>query len=103
MAATGEPSPIAPIQNIITGIVTSLLQPISLCAIVLLYYDARIRKEGFDLQLLAEELSAVSVEKSDIYPIDPTAADARGWNSVLSNPPTPDMDDETDRPGGAED
>ena len=102
-ATTGESSPITPIQNIITGIVTSLLQPVSLCAIVLLYYDARIRKEGFDLQLLAEELSAVSAEKSDLYPAGPTPDETTGWSSVLGEPPpAPDIDDRIDRPGGAE-
>lgn len=35
----------------ITGIVGILLQPIQLAGMTLLYYDQRIRKEGFDLEL----------------------------------------------------
>jgi hypothetical protein len=33
-----------------------LVQPLVLLPIMLFYYDLRIRKEGFDLQMLAEQL-----------------------------------------------
>jgi hypothetical protein len=32
--------------------------PISTAASILLYYDLRIRKEGFDLQMLAQSMTA---------------------------------------------
>ncbi len=35
-----------------------LLAPIWFCGAVLLYYDLRIRKEGFDLELMAQEMAA---------------------------------------------
>ena len=35
-----------------------LVMPISATATILLYYDLRIRKEGFDLEMLAERLAA---------------------------------------------
>jgi hypothetical protein len=38
------------------GLGQALVQPLTLIGTVLLYYDSRIRKEGFDLQMLAQEL-----------------------------------------------
>lgn len=39
-----------------SGLGQALAQPIGLVASILLYYDSRIRKEGFDLEVLAREL-----------------------------------------------
>jgi hypothetical protein len=39
-----------------------LLTPIGACALILLYYDLRIRKEGFDLQMLAQSLGSTVQE-----------------------------------------
>jgi hypothetical protein len=44
---------IAPILN---GSVDIVISPMSSLAIILLYYDLRIRKEGFDLELLSREI-----------------------------------------------
>ena len=35
-----------------------LLEPFRIAVMTLLYYDFRIRKEGFDLEIMAEELEA---------------------------------------------
>lgn len=40
------------------NVVSVLLEPFKVAAMVLLYYDFRIRKEGFDLEVMAEELEA---------------------------------------------
>ena len=48
------PLPVA----LVASVAQSLLQPLPLIASVLLYFDLRVRKEGFDIQLLAENLSA---------------------------------------------
>ena len=42
-------------QSVAMG-VTLLIRPVNIIGIVLLYYDARIRKEGFDLQVMAAAL-----------------------------------------------
>ncbi len=42
-----------------------LAAPISAAAMILLYYDLRIRKEGFDLQMLAERLGAEQPDHAD--------------------------------------
>jgi len=41
-----------------SNVVSVLLEPFRIAAITLLYYDFRIRKEGFDLEIMAEELEA---------------------------------------------
>jgi hypothetical protein len=44
--------------GLVTGLVQSLVFPLTLVATVLLYYDSRIRKEGFDLEVLAREMGS---------------------------------------------
>jgi hypothetical protein len=46
------------LSNLISTIFTILLYPISLGTFTLLYFDLRVRKEGLDLALAAERLSA---------------------------------------------
>jgi len=41
-----------------SNVVSVLLEPLRMVAITLLYFDYRVRKEGFDLEILAEELEA---------------------------------------------
>jgi len=43
--------------SVLSGIVSGvLLQPFSAAVVTVLYYDLRIRKEGYDLELLADQL-----------------------------------------------
>ncbi len=44
------------VKSMVTTMVSLIINPITLIAQVLLYYDLRIRKEGFDLLLLASSL-----------------------------------------------
>ncbi len=44
------------IHTVLAALVQTLVAPWSSIAWILLYYDLRIRKEGFDLELLAREL-----------------------------------------------
>jgi hypothetical protein len=46
------------LRNRSAAIGSSITGPISLIVIVLLYYDARIRKEAFDLQFLMSSLDS---------------------------------------------
>ena len=39
------------VQNVINNLVASLMLPVYLIGAVLLYYDSRIRKEGFDIEM----------------------------------------------------
>src|SRR5207253_10811358 len=48
--------------NVLNTLVTSALRmivlPLQFATLTLIYYDLRVRKEGFDLQLLSEQLAA---------------------------------------------
>ena len=46
------------INQSLSSAVGILLTPIQLITTTLLYYDLRVRKEGFDLELLAQQISA---------------------------------------------
>lgn len=53
------------LSNIYTGVIQALLQPIQTTVLILLYYDIRIRREGFDLEMMANELRGAS---SSVFP-----------------------------------
>jgi len=44
------------LQGIAQGLAMTLTSPISVIAFVLLYYDIRVRKEGFDIEMLARNM-----------------------------------------------
>lgn len=46
-----------PISALVTTLATVLLTPFGMVVIVLLYFDLRIRKEGFDIEVMARELA----------------------------------------------
>src|SRR5262245_43031440 len=51
----------ATIQSIIGNVVAILVSPLQTIAITLLYYDFRIRKEGFDLEMLSQAMGTPPV------------------------------------------
>ena len=54
MAATGQSG--ATLLAVILALLPVVLTPILACVFTLLYYDLRIRREGFDLQVLSQQL-----------------------------------------------
>lgn len=64
---TTDQSALMLINGTLNGIVGVLMAPILTIIVVLLYYDLRIRKEGFDLQMLAQDLARVGIGKAG-YP-----------------------------------
>jgi len=48
--------------SVLDGIISILLTPLSAIAITLLYYDFRIRKEGFDLEMLSQSIGGTTTE-----------------------------------------
>jgi hypothetical protein len=50
------------ISSILDGVVSILLSPVSAIAVTLLYYDFRIRKEGFDLEMLSQSIGGPATE-----------------------------------------
>jgi hypothetical protein len=58
-AVTGhENASLLLVAGVLSGLAQALIAPIGIVGTVLLYYDSRIRKEGFDLQILAQEMGA---------------------------------------------
>lgn len=45
------------VQAITGGLATMLLKPFIVCVVTALYYDLRVRKEGYDVELMAEGLN----------------------------------------------
>jgi hypothetical protein len=61
------------VSGFFNGVAQAAVMPIGLVATVLLYYDSRMRKEGFDLQILANELSErVAAGSEGVGPEQPT-------------------------------
>jgi hypothetical protein len=50
------------VQNIISQCVAILTSPLQTIAVTLLYYDLRIRKEGFDLDMLSQAMGTPRVD-----------------------------------------
>lgn len=49
---------IALIQGLGTTVLTILVTPVTLIGLTLLYFDLRVRKEAFDLEIMAQQLTA---------------------------------------------
>jgi hypothetical protein len=62
----GETGPMWAIVGLYTGLTTALAMVMQLIISVLLYYDLRVRKEGFDLELLAKEIERSSPPQQTI-------------------------------------
>lgn len=63
MAKGGGPSQVILIIHTLIGAISStILAPVLSIVTILLYYDIRIRREGFDLELLASEMDAKTRE-----------------------------------------
>ena len=57
-AALANPS-LQPAVIVVSALLPIVLAPILPCVFTLLYYDLRVRREGFDLQLLGQQLGIV--------------------------------------------
>jgi hypothetical protein len=55
------------LNTLIQTILSTVLAPLASIVTILLYYDQRIRKEGFDLELLARELESSSERTLTYY------------------------------------
>lgn len=47
------------LNSVVGSVIQTLILPIQFAALTLLYYDLRIRKEGFDLQFMAQQMTPV--------------------------------------------
>jgi hypothetical protein len=49
-----------PVSALGTAVASALITPFSLLIVVLLYFDLRVRKEGYDIEVMAQELAPAS-------------------------------------------
>lgn len=70
--------PMGTVNGIAQGVIIALTNPLQVIAMVLLYYDIRVRKEGFDIQMLASNmgmaLPAATVAATEPKPTDLTGS-----------------------------
>jgi hypothetical protein len=59
----GGDDTLQPLLVVIASLIGIVLAPIMPCAITLLYYDLRVRREAFDLQVLSEQLGTGITER----------------------------------------
>jgi hypothetical protein len=59
------------LSSVFSGVVDLLLSPLFAAAWILLYYDIRIRKEGFDLEMLASNLAGDAQTAPLARPVPP--------------------------------
>lgn len=109
MSMTSKPgvmSPFAIPAAALNSLVSSAVMPIMFIVTVLLYFDVRIRKEGFDLQMLARDMAIASGQPVPeiAYPV-PSAtvtsavtvsSQSETANSVESNPLHPEWQSSAD-------
>jgi hypothetical protein len=88
-----SPIALAVVDTLFNVIVMAVLYPLSAAIISVLYYDARVRKEGFDLQLLAESIGSDSSRYAESPPERPETV---GGLSA----PTPTPVPASSNPGG---
>ena len=70
------------VQGVSAGIAQAVTAPIQVIAFVLLYYDIRVRQEGFDLELLAESLGETLPAAPQAIEGSFIPADATPWPSL---------------------
>jgi hypothetical protein len=54
--AGAVPLPVALLQGLLLALVQTVVAPVTALLSVLLYFDVRVRKEGYDVELLAQEM-----------------------------------------------
>jgi hypothetical protein len=48
------------LSTVVVALVSLLIYPLLSCVLTLFYYDLRVRKEGFDLEMLSQQLGAAA-------------------------------------------
>jgi len=58
LGAAGAPGLAQGLQQLVSTLLGMLLLPLTMTGLVILYYDLRVRKEAFDLQLMADQIGS---------------------------------------------
>ena len=88
------------LSQLVSALASMVFFPLSMAGLVVLYYDLRVRKEGFDLQLLAQHLGAPApvVGPGQTPPVPPAAGPA----GTATQPPSAKPEAELPPPPGGE-
>ena len=84
-------SPWMVVMGLISGLTGAATFPLMMGVFVLQYYDTRVRKEGYDLQLLAQELGA-SLPPT---PGEEAGVPVSGASADEQTPPAPSLPSDT--------
>jgi hypothetical protein len=87
---------LATVDTVFNVIILAVIYPLSAAIVTVLYYDARVRKEGFDLQLLAESIGS----DSSRFAGAPERLERPETIGGLSSTPTPSPVPASSNPGG---
>jgi len=90
------------VHSIITAMADTLVAPLISIASILLYYDIRIRKEGFDLMLLANEMGAKPPEGAYGVPVMPQEQPTMQYPQEVQQPYQEQVPPGDGRGGGIE-
>lgn len=80
------------LSQTVSVVVQALLQPVAVVGTILLYYDLRIRRDGLDLQLLAE---AIETDTGGEHPSDAKPRREELFSNQVGDLP-PRIDEESD-------
>ncbi|MFZ0301121.1 MAG: hypothetical protein WAL75_00490 [Terracidiphilus sp.] len=86
--------PAAAVVGLVVGLITRLslqilIQPIPVIALVLFYYDQRVRAEGYDIELMMERAGLTSSPILPSPPAEPDSPAAPELTPVAESPFTP--------------
>jgi hypothetical protein len=107
LAATSLSDPSNEILGVVTGTIggtlsSMLTTPFQAAFITVLYFDLRVRKEGFDLQLLAERIGLAPRPEGELRPAPsfrPAPLPPPGGDQPPYWPPPPGWRPSSDEPG----
>jgi hypothetical protein len=88
LVGVGDSSVAQVVVGTIGGTLSSVLTtPFTAAFVTVLYFDLRVRKEGFDLELLAERLGLAPRPRGEVRPAPPAAALPTGATPPYWPPP----------------
>jgi hypothetical protein len=79
---------LATVDTVYWIVVLALLYPVAAAVLAVLYYDTRVRKEGFDLELLAQSIGGASASRFERSPERPEAVPAPAATPVAAASPS---------------
>lgn len=86
-AGRGSSAALLALNTLIRSGLEALLAPVNAMVVILIYYDARIRKEGFDLEMLAADLDRKPRQAAPWERVPPPEEQLPGSHHTSQEPP----------------